>query len=299
MSRYTIRHVEGRFSTEAGAVYELSELPDASTVAEGTEYRIYNKEKPYVIAKNGQWKFCDKCPSEWRLLPLYSKCNTKPARARYKDENGEWKYYEKENPNYREYQSEDGDKMILHKRTYFCNNGGAIRDDYISTSWCNNVFFAGRGFPDDMAEETRKSIYDEDDKDEEGNIKFYGYDRTWVLLSEWDALYDTEQEKILKKIAEAYEKKHHDNINKKLDFIIHNMKDPMNANFDELNEKEVDDDGNEICDEYSYYDSPEYIIEEEMPKLYQIAEEIGKIASIADYYNIYSREDIRIIYYIE
>ena len=103
----------------------------------------------------------------------------------------------------------------------------------------------------------------------------------------------------LKRRAEAYEKKHHDNINKKLDFIIHNMKDPMNANFDELNEKEVDDDGNEICDEYSYYDSPEYIIEEEMPKLYQIAEEIGKIASIADYYNIYSREDIRIIYYIE
>lgn len=293
MSRYTIRHVEGRFSTEAGAVYELSELPDASSVAEGTEYRIYNKEKPYVIAKNGQWDFCDKCPSEWRLLPLYSRCKSKPARARYKDKNGEWKYYEKENPNYREYQSEDGEKMIFHKMNYFCNNGGSIRDEYISTSWGNDVFFAGRGFPDDMDEETRKSIYGEDGE------TFYGYDKTWVLLSEWDALYDTEQEKILKKITEAYEKKHHDNINKKLDFIINNMKDPLYANYEELNKKDVDEDGNEYTDEYSYYDSPEYIIEEDMPKLYQIAEEIGKIASVADYYDIYSRDNIRVIYYIE
>jgi hypothetical protein len=78
------------------------------------------------------------------------------------------------------------------------------------------------------------------------------------------------------------------------------MKDPASMNIDEIYKKKVNEDGEEIDeeDDNGYYDSPEYFIDDYMPNLYLIAEEIGRIALIAEYYDIYSWDDIRVIYHL-
>jgi hypothetical protein len=76
------------------------------------------------------------------------------------------------------------------------------------------------------------------------------------------------------------------------------MKDPTSANIDELYQKPVDDEGNEIEEENDYYESPEYIREEYMVNLFLIAEEIGRISQICDWNEVWE-DNVRIIYYIE
>ena len=77
------------------------------------------------------------------------------------------------------------------------------------------------------------------------------------------------------------------------------MKDPISANIEELYQKPVDDEGNEIEeDENDYYESPEYIREEYMVNLFLIAEEIGRISQICDWNEVWE-DNVRIIYYIE
>ena len=48
-----------------------------------------------------------------------------------------------------------------------------------------------------------------------------------------------------------------------------------------------------------YYDSPQCIIDEEMPNLYSIGYEIGRLEQISSMYGFYwSSNDVRVIYYI-
>ena len=117
------------------------------------------------------------------------------------------------------------------------------------------------------------------------------------MLSEWYSFYEKEKARILGKIKDSYEKKFHNEINAKLDFLINNMKSPVEADvntfFSNLNENDNDNDDD-------YYDSVECIIEENMINLYQIAEEIGKIEYVADMYELWgSSNDVRVIYYLE
>lgn len=296
MSTYTYRRAEGKFPKILGAIYEYDELPDVTTMKEGDTYRIWNKDKRFMKVIDGEWKPVDDCEYEWRLLPLYTEVSRKPSRARYKDENGEWKYYEKEDRSYQYHTDEDNITKLLHKNLCFCNNGGAIRDDYISTRGFgedNFDKFRGRGLPDNVDPATVVDM-----NDEEG--KFHGWDTTYLTLAEWDSVYDMEQVRILDLIKKAFDKQSHDSIEKKIDFIIHHMKDPASMNIDEIYKKKVNEDGEEIDeeDDNGYYDSPEYFIDDYMPNLYLIAEEIGRIALIAEYYDIYSWDDIRVIYHL-
>ena len=133
--------------------------------------------------------------------------------------------------------------------------------------------------------------------DDDGEFCKYGYSKTYVTLSEWYSFYEKEKARILGKIKDSYEKKFHNEINAKLDFLINNMKSPVEADantfFSNLNENDNDNDDD-------YYDSAECIIEENMINLYQIAEEIGKIEYVADMYELWgSSNDVRVIYYLE
>ncbi len=288
MSRYVIRHVEAKYELIEGTIYNVDKLP--KDAPEGTTYKAWNCEFKYYKRVNGEWVGQNSCQTEWRLLSGYQKTR-KP-----KDDDEEWKKNATE-----EYKTSDGLAVYFLKRSEFANNGGAIRDDYISShALSEKCSFKGRGIPYDISPETyEEMMYDMSMFGEKSEKRLRGYDHTWCTLSEWNELYDTEEERILNLIKEAYQKENNTLINKKLDYIINHMKDPFSGDpKDEIYKKPVDEDGNVIDDECDYYESPEYIIKEYMPNLYLIAEEIGRITQIAEWNGVWE-DNLRIIYYIE
>lgn len=297
MSVYTIRYIEGKFSNIAGTKNSIKDLPDDAS--EGAVYRVWNADFKYYKKTGSEWVGQDTCETYWKLLAPIKKLDRLPERAKYEvldpstfEPTGEYKYYEPENPNIEIIKKDDGSELYLKKCPYFYNNGGAIRDEYIRNRWNDNFPYKDRGFPDDMCDETRKSMTDDD-----GEFCKYGYNKTYVTLSEWYSFYEKEKARILGKIKDSYEKKFHNEINAKLDFLINNMKSPVEADvntfFSNLNKNDNDNDDD-------YYDSAECIIEENMINLYQIAEEIGKIEYVADMYELWGcSNDVRVIYYLE
>ena len=57
----------------------------------------------------------------------------------------------------------DGRERTLLENDEWCNNGGAIRDDYISDQFSVVIVpFSGRGVPDDIGEDTRQAMMSEE-----------------------------------------------------------------------------------------------------------------------------------------
>ena len=312
MSTYTIRHVEGRFQLTAGSVYKLEDLPKEAP--EGTYYNTWQQEHRFAVFHNGKWEPADSCPTEWRLLKTYNRL-TKMPTDEYKQKN------------VTTLMDTGGQPWLMHVNDEFCNNGGSIRDEYISSrNWRlkDDVPFNGRGLPDDLSAATREAMMYEDDDwqagaDENGNypkvMKKRGYDYTWVTLSEWSAMYDYETERLRNLITDYVNRKNAVTINKKLDMILRHMKDPSTIDKGEIekliNVKPVlpEDDGDDDAD-YDESDERTEPTEWELDQdfreeyetltisLFQIAVEYGRIYQIADQHDVYEG-DIRCIYYLE
>lgn len=278
MSRYLIRHVEGRFECVKGSVNKKDDLP--KDAAPGDTWKVWGvpSEQRYQTFNGVEWFGSSSCKSEWRLLTPMTYKARKP-KPEYPGQS--------EDEFIDELQKQDGSPIWLKRHEEFCNNGGAMRDDYVGNGWGGNeCFWRDRGFPEDMSEETKKACtYD-------GELR--GYSKTWCTGSELYSLYETEEKRILSLIKDAYMKSTTSSMEKKIDFIIKNMKEPARADLSEIYKKKSEDE-----DDDEYYDSPEYLIEEYMPNLFLLAEELGKVNYIGDLYGIYSGEDLRIIYYIE
>lgn len=309
MSTYTIRHVEGRFQLTAGSVYKLEDLP--KTAPEGTYYNTWQQEHPFAVFLNGKWEPRDTCPTEWRLLKTYNRLTKAPTN--------EWA-----EKNTTTLKDEAGNSWLMHANDEFCNNGGSIRDEYISShNWRlkDDVPFNGRGLPDDMSAETREAMMYEDDDwqsraDENGNykkvMKKRGYDYTWVTLSEWSQMYDYEVERLKNLITDYVIRKNSTLINKKLDMILSHLKDPSKLDTEEVNkliskkrvlpeEPDENADYDESDEEPTEWDFDQDFREEYESltiSLFQIAEEFGRIYQIADQHDVYEG-DVRCIYYLE
>lgn len=274
MSQYLIRHIEARYERIDGQSWNEKDLPDDKQ--DGTIWRV-NSDKKYFKRVSGQWEPMDERAVErgWQLLKTYGIGVAGESYSEYRKVTAQI----------------DGREKTLIVNDEWANNGGAIRDDYISDQFSIvDCPLSGRGVPDDIGEETRKAMMTEDGK-------LRGYKHTWATVSEWETFYDSEETRILGKIKDAYQKQMNRDVISRLDFIIDNMKSPLSMDKSQRPGavKEVDAEGNPYDDE----DSIDYIIEEEMPKLYLIAQEIGKAALIADQNGLYGTSDVRIIYYIE
>lgn len=278
MSRYVVRNVEGKFSLAAGYVNNKEKLPE--TAPEGTYYRVGNCDSNFMAFEGGKWIPKDSCPTEWRALHVYTKSKL-PSES-------DWESPKRQTE---EYLTHDQKLIYFFRHEDFCNNGGPIRDDYISTNgWSDGCDFNDRGLPSDATPETLRSL--------EYQGKREGWDYTWCTLEEWENLYEKEKTRILQAILDKQAKQFNKTTDKKLDFIIHNMKDPMGMNLKEIYPDKKDDDEGEF-DEDAYYESPQCIIDDEFDKLWFIAAEYGRILQIADFYGKeYAPEDIRIIYHI-
>ena len=307
MSVYTIRYIEVRKPILNGTVYKLSQLP--SDAKEGDVYKMTgDSEYRYFKMVGGQWIGMHECEYKWCLATPFLKLDEKPKRASYTvnllreweikkslgtlsddelnnppEDVEETRYYENEEK-YETFTDSDGNETYMKRSSYWCNNGGSIRDEYIRNNGYNGSKISGRGFPVDMSRETTDAIYGSDKT-------FYGYDATWVTLDEWENLYDEAEDMLLNELKSIYEKKNANSINAKLDFIIDNMKDPLKLDKNEI-EKEYEED---------YYESVDYLKDEIMPRLYLISSEIGKAEMIVENSidGYVSPSDIRIIYYLE
>ena len=276
MSQYTTRILEVRVSTSKGTSYKYENLVERykDIAKEGDYFVLYENFKPQTIKYvNGEFvRTNEKIPKVWKLVKFYSNYDVKNRIV--SDSDGE-------HPTFASDGIVNGEKVS--SSVEWCNNGGYIRDNYISTNGWESQSFTGRGIPSDISEEAAKLMAPEKND-------LFGCDckhsRTWVTLSEWEELYNKKFEEFRRKISELYSSKNTDSINKKLNIILNRLG---------VETKEFN---NEYCDEG---EQKEYIWGELFEELRTIGDEISRNVALAEQFldGVYvDYDDVRILYYI-
>ena len=276
MSQYTTRILEVRVSTSKGTSYKYENLVERykDIAKEGDYFVLYENFKPQTIKYvNGEFvRTNEKIPKVWKLVKFYSNYDVKNIIV--SDSDGE-------HPTFASDGIVNGEKVS--SSVEWCNNGGYIRDNYISTNGWESQSFTGRGIPSDISEEAAKLMAPEKND-------LFGCDckhsRTWVTLSEWEELYNKKFEEFRRKISELYSSKNVDSINKKLNIVLNRLgvetKEFNNEYYDEGEQKE-------------------YIWGELFEELRTIGDEISRNVALAEQFldGIYvDYDDVRILYYI-
>ena len=276
MSQYTTRILEVRVSTSKGTSYKYENLVERykDIAKEGDYFVLYENFKPQTIKYvNGEFvRTNEKIPKVWKLVKFYSNYDVKNRIV--SDSDGEHPIFASDG-------IVNGEKVS--SSVEWCNNGGYIRDNYISTNGWESQSFAGRGIPSDISEEAAKLMAPE--KDELFGCD-YKHSRTWVTLSEWEELYNKKFEEFKRKISELYSSKNADSINKKLNIVLNRLG------------VETEEFKNEYYDEG---EQEEYIWEELFEELRAIDDEISRNVALAEQFldGVYvDYDDVRILYYI-
>ena len=276
MSQYTTRILEVRVSTSKGTSYKYENLVERykDTAKEGDYFVLYENFKPQTIKYvNGEFvRTNEKIPKVWKLVKFYSNYDVKNIIV--SDSDGE-------HPTFASDGIVNGEKVS--SSVEWSNNGGYIRDNYISTNGWESQSFTGRGIPSDISEEAAKLMAPEKDD-------LFGCDckhsRTWVTLSEWEELYNKKFEEFRRKISELYSSKNADSINKKLNIVLNRLG---------VETKEFN---NEY---YNEGEQEEYIWGELFEELRTIGDEISRNVALAEQFldGVYvDYDDVRILYYI-
>ena len=276
MSQYTTRIIEVRVSTSKGTSYKYENLVERykDIAKEGDYFVLYENFKPQTIKYvNGEFvRTNEKIPKVWKLVKFYSNYDVKNRIV--SDSDGEHPIFVSDG-------IVNGEKVS--SSIEWCNNGGYIRDNYISTNGWESQSFTGRGIPSDISEEAAKLMAPE--KDDLFGCD-YKHSRTWVTLSEWEELYNKKFEEFRRKISELYSSKNADSINKKLNIVLNRLG---------VETKEFN---NEYYDEG---EQEEYIWGELFEELRTIGDEISRNVALAEQFldGVYvDYDDVRILYYI-
>ena len=164
----------------------------------------------------------------------------------------------------------------------YCDNAMNIRE-FIRNSF-DGCSFAERGYPNDMAEETKAEIQKSIDYN---NGTDYTYAHTHYTLAELCEFASKKEEEYLNLMFDAIRKEEKKGISEKLDMILNAV---LNKN---VEEKEEDDEEN---NEDDYYDSVEYYKEEYLPVIHSLYAEIAWASHLAEEIcGIYIEENIRFI----
>lgn len=276
MSQYVTRILEVRVSTSKGTSYKYENLVERykDIAKEGDYFVLYENFEPQTIKfVNGEFiRTKEKIPMVWKLVKFYSDYDIKNRIV--SDFKGEHPMFEPDGVL-------DGEEVVSSYK--WVNNGGCIRDNYISINGWDSQSFTGRGVPSDISEEAAKLMAPEKDD-------LFGCDckhsRTWVTLTEWEELYNKKFEEFKNKISELYSNKNANSINKKLDIILNKLgvetKESKNENYDEAEQEE-------------------YIWKELFWELRTIGNEISRNEALAEQFLnciLCNYDDVRILYYI-
>ena len=276
MSQYTTRILEVRVSTSKGTSYKYENLVERykDIAKEGDYFVLYENFKPQTIKYvNGEFiKTNEKIPKVWKLVKFYSNYDVKNIIV--SDSDGE-------HPTFVSDGIVNGEKVS--SSVEWCNNGGYIRDNYISTNGWESQSFTGRGIPSDISEEAAKLMAPEKDVLFRCDCK---HSRTWVTLTEWEELYNKKLKEFKHEIFKFYSNKNADSINKKLNIVLNKLgvetEEFENENYDEGEQEE-------------------YIWGELFEELTAIADEISRNVALAEQFldGVYvDYDDVRILYYI-
>lgn len=300
MSTYTHRYVEIQREMIDGIRWKFEKLPDPETVV-GKIYKISEYNLPegihryYKSEKNGEGK------AEWVPLENVEK-KWVPVRWYFEKsdiDQGENQYEEQYEAQRNHFKCKDrfGREIHLQEQFLWCNNGGFIRDDYIGHGWGERVF-QDRGLPDDVSELVKKDIESD-----------YHYGMTYVLLSEWEKLFEKEQEKFVSEVKKRFRDEKIEDVMDKLDElangnrriieVLSKIKADVTIDWEDAvkipkkKKKKEDDD-------FEWEESVDYMFEEEIWRLYLIRMEIDRCEFITEYLadGIVSSDKIRIIYYL-
>ena len=276
MSQYTTRILEVRVSTSKGTSYKYENLVERykDIAKEGDYFVLYENFKPQTIKYvNGEFvRTNEKIPKVWKLVKFYSNYDVKNIIV--SDSDGEHPKFEP-----------DGvvNEEKVSSSVEWDNNGGYIRDNYISTNGWDSQPFTGRGIPSDISEEAAKLMAPEKDV-------LFGCDckhsRTWVTLAEWEELYNKKLEEFKRKVFELYSSKNAYSINKKLNIVLNKL----GVETEEFKTEHYDEGEQE-----------EYIWEELFEELRAIDDEISRNVALAEQFldGVYiDSDDVRILYYI-
>ena len=276
MSQYTTRILEVRVSTSKGTSYKYENLVERykDIAKEGDYFVLYENFKPQTIKYvNGEFvRTNEKIPKVWKLVKFYSNYDVKNRIV--SDSDGEHPMFEPDSV-------VNGEKVS--SSVEWDNNGGYIRDNYISTNGWDSQPFTGRGIPSDISEEAAKLMAPEKDV-------LFGCDckhsRTWVTLAEWVELYNKKLEEFKRKVFELYSSKNAYSINKKLNIVLNKL----GVETEEFKTEHYDEGEQE-----------EYIWEELFEELRAIDDEISRNEALAEQFLNYAYidyNDVRILYYI-
>lgn len=265
MSTYITRVIEVKLPDIDGVLYKIQDLDGIKDLRDNMVFEITTeREYPYMIwhADTGQWEKSKECKWSWHLVKYWS----------------DYKYGYHDTSKPADLYLKAGETLKAVKEiTDFCDNGGSIRDKYLSTWYDYNI--KGRGLAPDMDEETKKVMH-VDEKD----YGCYGY--TYVLLSELETIYEKDMESFKNDIKEYFNKEEHKTINKKLDKIYNKLTgEPIPENTDE----QIDEEDIQTFD---------YLFDEVFWEIQTLNAEIIKIYHTVDQiYGFIPEDRIRINYY--
>ena len=277
MSTYVTRVIEVKLPDIQGEVWKEEKLQDVKVFLDHMVYKVNSDHDfPYRVwipdedsdskteSKVGHWEKSKECTWNWHLVKYWSDYN--------------YGYHDKDKEP--EFHLSDG--LPLKEINEFCDNGGSIRDKYLSRWYGDDYNVRERGLAPDMAKETRVVMH----ADEENYC--WGY--TYVLLSEWEAIYDKELEIFKNKIKDHFNRAEHKTINEKLDKI-----------YSKLTGEPIPEKTQEQIDEEEYdnqYDTLDYLFEEDFWEIQTLRAEIIKVYHIVEQLYGYIPDDrIRINYY--
>ena len=284
MSTYTHRYVEVLLEQIDGVRWKYENLPDPETVV-GKIYKISEYNLPenvhryYTSVKEGdgpaRWEGKDTVEKKWTLVKWYSN--------RPEIDEGNNPYEEKYEALRNHFKCDDrfGKSLHLQEGIMWCNNGGHIRDDYIGNGWGESTF-KDRGLPADVSEEVKKDIESD-----------YHYGMTYVLLSEWETVFDAEMKKFVAEVKKRFRDEKLDTVLERVNALLYAQ---TGAKQYAPKKKKTDEDD----EDYMWEDSIDYMFEEEIWKLFNIQMEIDRCEFIVeDIFGSYASNDkIRIIYYL-
>ena len=278
MSTYTYRYIEVLREPVDGVSWKKENLPSPEAHI-GEIYKIGEYNRPegvaqyYKSVKDGpetKWEPVFDIQKVWEPVRWFSYL----PKNKVVDNNDP--YYR---PKYYTVERDNGSSFYIEEHLMWSDNGGYVRDDYISNGF-NNGIFSNRGLPEDVSEEVKSDI----ESDE------YAFEKTWVGIDEWRTAFDSAKKEFENEVQKRYCNQEKTEISKKLDDIYKAIKNP-DYTPRRVKKKSEDD--------YFYEDSIEYLFEETIWKLFHIQSEIDRTEFIVDnFYNNFGYKNVRIIYYL-
>ena len=283
MSTYTYRYIEVLAEQIDGSVWRKSDLPPASE-HEGEVFKIneYNRPEdvaPYykAVERPGLtfdesvyvWEPVEKVEKKWVPVKWYSVLNKNRVLL---NKDPYWK------PKYLT-SSCGTHQTLLEEHICWENNGGCVRDDYISTRSWKDSKVSGRGLPSDVSEEVKNDVKSD-----------YHYDMTWVTVSEWEEIFEARKKEFETEVYKRYAKEDKREVMAKLEDIFKAIKNP---NYTPKKKKKSDGDYLE------WEETVEYLFEEDIWDLFTLRMEITRTEFILEEFaGAYSYSESRIIYYL-